>query len=667
MSSLPALRRVAALLVLACGGAYGADLPPLQDFFKTAELSDAKLSPDARFLALRLTGPDGREKLGVYDVATRQTNIAASFGKLDVRTFRWVNSERLVLDVYDKFDAELSGSPNPGLFAVNRDGGDFKQLVGRTGREFQGARPGKTLSKYTGLLNYPGAQNSTALYVYNVDFTNDFTINLLNLYRLDTVTGLSEPVKRPAAPVMGWILDQHGEPRMVSATEDGQRVMFYLDPANQQWRKLANFPKYGADSAQFYPLGFGPDGTLYVSSNNGGDTSEVYAYDIAAGKLGKSALVGIDSYDFRGKLVGNDKQLLGLRYTSDAVATQWLAPAMQALQAAVDAQRPATINLITPALRAATPYVLVQSYSDVQPDTYALFNTDSQTFTDIGASRPRIAATAMAHQEMVHYKARDGLDIPAWLTLPKGPAKALPMVLLVHPGPDEAGDSWRWDAETQFLASRGYAVLEPIYRGSSGRGARFAMAGYQQWGLKMQDDLADGARWAIAQGYADASRICISGVGYGGYATLMGLINDQDLYRCGIARDAITDLTLYAASRFGKSSNSMLEWRANGFPLEIGDPRQDAARFKATSPLQQAARLTRPLLIAYTSESDMLQEQGGALRSALGAGAVEWLDYQQNSYNPPLESGLIDFWSRVEKFLDRHIGHSNPQSNPAQP
>ncbi|MEG1056009.1 MAG: TonB-dependent receptor, partial [Janthinobacterium sp.] len=147
----------------------------------------------------------------------------------------------------------------------------------------------------------------------------------------------------------------------------------------------------------------------------------------------------------------------------------------------------------------------------------------------------------MASRQLLHVKARDGLTLPAWLTLPKGSGRQLPLVVLIHDGPWQRGD-WGWDPASQFLASRGYAVLEPDYRGSTGLGARHFRAGWKQWGLAMQDDIADAARWAITEGIADPQRICLAGGGYGGYATLMGLGRDPALFRCGIAWSSIPDL-----------------------------------------------------------------------------------------------------------------------------
>jgi dipeptidyl aminopeptidase/acylaminoacyl peptidase len=267
----------------------------------------------------------------------------------------------------------------------------------------------------------------------------------------------------------------------------------------------------------------------------------------------------------------------------------------------------------------------------------------------------------MGRQTLVHYKARDGQDIPAWLTLPNGKqtGQHLPLVVLVHGGPFARGAAWEWNAEAQFLASRGYAVLAPEYRGSQGFGERHFKLGWKQWGLAMQDDLADGARWAIAQGTADARRICIAGAGYGGYATLMGLAKDPELYRCGIDRAGITDINLLYNGSWRYTSSLSEGWKEYGMPQLVGDQVRDAAQLKATSPLLLADKIKQPLLLAYGgADTQVPLNHGLAFRDAVKAGnaRVEWVEYQEEGHNLALPKNRIDYWSRVETFLDKNIG-----------
>jgi len=333
---------------------------------------------------------------------------------------------------------------------------------------------------------------------------------------------------------------------------------------------------------------------------------------------------------------------------------------MKNLQAAVDKALPATVNVMSVPAQADSPWALVASYSDRIAPIYSLYNRQTGQVNRVADTRPGIVPAQMGRQEFVRYKARDGLEIPALLTLPAGAKPGgLPLVVLVHGGPYVRGNSWGWDAQSQFLASRGYAVLEPEFRGSTGFGDHHFQAGLKQWGLKMQDDIADGARWAIDKGIVDPQRICIAGASYGGYATLMGLVNDPDLYKCGVNWVGVTDMGLLFNNGWVFTSDATDELKAYTLPQMLGDPVKDAERFKATSPIQQAARITRPLLLAYGGVDERVPlNHGTQFRDAVMRTnqQVEWVQYPEEGHGWALEKNRIDFWQRVEKFLDRHIG-----------
>nr|WP_283254459.1 alpha/beta fold hydrolase [Ramlibacter paludis] len=259
--------------------------------------------------------------------------------------------------------------------------------------------------------------------------------------------------------------------------------------------------------------------------------------------------------------------------------------------------------------------------------------------------------------DLVRFAARDGLQIPAWLTVPKGTPKGkkMPMVVLVHGGP-WVREEWEWKADSQFLASRGYVVLEPEFRGSDGFGFDHLRRGFKQWGLAMQNDVADATRWAIAQGIADPARICIAGASYGGYATLMGLVNDPDLYKCGISWAGVSDLTLKYEVTWSDSPEA---YKLYGMPVLVGDKDKDAAQFKATSPIEQAARVKQPLLLAHGNADRRVPIiHSVKLRDALAKTnpQVEWVEYADEGHGWKLVPNRIDWWTRVEKFLQKNIG-----------
>jgi dipeptidyl aminopeptidase/acylaminoacyl peptidase len=347
--------------------------------------------------------------------------------------------------------------------------------------------------------------------------------------------------------------------------------------------------------------------------------------------------------------------MLGVRYLTDARATQWFDPEMKKIQEQVDALLPGTVNLLDCGQCDQRERVLVTSYADRQPATYRLFSGKTGTLAPITDSRPWIKPKTMAARDMVRIDARDGESMPVHVTRPNGQKTPLPTVVLVHGGPFVRGGEWEWDAESQFLASRGYVVVEPEFRGSTGFGFKHFRAGWKQWGLAMQDDVADAALWAVKQGYADPKRICIAGASYGGYATLMGLANDPDLFKCGVNWVGVTDIDLMYSIHWSDSSDV---WKRYGMPRLVGDRKRDAEQLAATSPVKLASKLTQPLLMAYGGVDVRVPiDHGTIFRDAVRKTNkdVEWVAYPEEGHGWLLPANNVDFWTRVERFLDKNL------------
>jgi len=632
---------------------------PAASFFENPTFSDPILSPDGSQVAIKVASKNGRVRLAVIDVATRKTRVVAALEDADVDRYHWVNDHRLVFNVDDLGVPEGEAEWGGGLWAVNTDGSELRQLVRRDSSHNDTLTPyqSKLLPWNTFMYSGIGNLNSDDILVTQYEYGGTGWMNQIALLRLNTVTGKYKTYGHPA-DTLRWIVDSKGEPRMTVAYRGNQQVIFHRERDDQPWSQLASFTMYPAAKDGFEPQGFGPDGTLYVrASMQGADA--LYPYDIASRKIGDKPAISTPGYDFRGHLVYDKDKVQGYTYEVDAKGTWWVDAKMKTVQQEVDTRLPATNNMISTALRPAGPYVMVESSSDLQPPVYRLYNTETRSLSMLGSSHPAIAPELMSSKTMVRYKARDGLEIPAYLTTPKsGNGKNLPLVVLVHGGPWLRGVHWDWDAEVQFLASRGYAVLEPEFRGSTGYGSQLFHAGWKQWGLKMQDDVADGARWAIAQGIADSKRICIAGASYGGYATLMGLVNDPDLYRCGVAWAGVTDLKIlkdgHWSSEASWSSGGTFE--RYGFKTLIGD---DPAQLAATSPLQQAARIKQPLLLAHGGADRIVPIiHGTAFKDAVSKNnsSLEWIYYADEGHGWYLQKSRIDFWGRVERFLDKNIG-----------
>jgi dipeptidyl aminopeptidase/acylaminoacyl peptidase len=603
---------------------------PVEAFFAHQQLSQALLNPSGSHVALCVGGDGGRRRLVVLDLATMKTTPVAALKEADVQFAHWVNDQRLLFAVHDE-NGEDWGR---GFYAVDANGDNFKRLGG-WGR----------------LLQQGPQQDDTVLISRPQDESEGQ--GFLKLLRINTRSGREDELDVPPWST-AFLIDAKGEP-LAALTERGDKAQLRWREPDGRWRQLREFDRFYGDSLNV--LGLGPDGTVYVSARRGHDQTALYSYDPKTDALSAKPLLALAQFDLEAGLIEHRGKLVGLRVTTDATTTVWLDEAAKGLQAKVDAKLPATANLIEPPRRGDSPWILVWAFADRRPGRAMLYHRESDKLTLLGNSRPQIDPALMSGMDYTPYKARDGRTIPAYLTLPRsaGERRPLPLVVMVHGGPHARGAAWGWDAEVQFLASRGYAVLQPEFRGSTGFGDSHFKAGWKQWGLAMQDDLADGVQWAIQQGVADPKRVAILGGSYGGYAAMMGLVKHPELYACAVNMFGVTDLELLFSASW---SDQPGVFKTHGMTKIIGDRVADAERLKATSPLQQAKRITKPVLLAYGREDRRVPiEHGERMRDALRAhnANVDWVLYDKEGHGFGRLATQRDFWGRVEKFLAKHL------------
>ncbi|MFM7533207.1 MAG: alpha/beta hydrolase family protein [Rubrivivax sp.] len=621
--------------------------PPLSAFFNPPSLSAAAMSPDGRAVAMRVAGSGEGEHavLAVLDLQTMQPTVVASFKDAAVRHFAWVNERRLVLDA----ESDHSGH---GLFAVDRDGTSFRQLVET---QWAFARAGGSsgtpeLPWNTRMLRTVGTPGSDEVYVVRPEEMSAEKIDYFRLQRLNTRSGRAVEVRTPEH-AYDWTFDAQGRLALVS-TRRGERVTVHRSEG-EQWKAVSEFTLLSKDALA--PRHIDAQGTVYAQALSG-DKLALYTMDPATGRLSTEPVLASKGFDLHPVVLHDGARVRGWRYTVDAEVTQWLDPQLEALQGTIEGVLKSTVNRLGVPQRGDSPWVLVEAFSDRQPTLTLAFNRESRRFTRLGAARPAIDLRAMGAADFVRIPARDGLEIPCYLTLPPGPKKTgLPMVVLVHGGPWVRGASWQWDAEVQFLASSGYAVLQPEFRGSTGFGDRHFRAGFKQWGLAMQDDLADCAKWAVDKGVADAKRIAIAGASYGGYATVMGLARHPEIFRCGVSWVGVTDPALLHSSTWTDITRDAARHSLN---VMLGDPAADAELLKQASALTHASRIRAPLILAYGRQDRRVDlVHGERLRDALRPHnrEVEWVVYDDEGHGWWRPKTRLDFWARVEKFLARHL------------
>ena len=661
--------RTAVGAVMAAAGlglvpAHAADAPaavPTAAFFSFDNLSHPVISPDGDALAMLVRNKAGRRQLAVLDTADlSKAVVVASFDDADIAGVRWVNAKRLVFRISHENESAFDQTQS-GLYAVDRNGDNLRTLV----------NPGWEREKQTGkaVMDRTLDPNHSLLRTL-ADGSDDVIIRRRTFaynsgepmgdipLRLNTRNGATHALVEGKVPeyTYGWFVGPGGE--LLGGIGSTAGTSTVVARTVDGWKEVNHFPTYARNDEGFSFLGTGADGIAYVTKAFGADsTKALYRLDLASGHVSAEPIVHIKGFDFAGAVVDDlsHHKVLGVHYSADADGTAWFDPAMAALQKEVDSKLPGLVNQIDPAGCGCANRVLVSSYSDHQPPLFYLYDRKATLLIPIGSSRPAIPARLMADTDFYRIKSRDGQDIPVYVTKPRGKGP-FPAVVLVHDDPFERGWSWEWDGESQFLASRGYVVIKPEFRGSRGYGDDWHQAGFKQWGLKMQDDIADATRWGADKGLADPKRTCIAGASYGGYAALMGLVRYAELYRCGVAWSAMSDLTLLQSDLW---SNMTEEYRTYGMPALVGDPVKDAAQLAETSPLKQAARITRPLLLAHGGvDRRVTLEHATRLRSALEAShaPLTWIEYRDEGHGWYLPANRIDFYDRMVKFLDANIG-----------
>jgi len=641
--------------------------PPVADFFRQPAVQGPVLSPDGKRVALVVFDSDKRGQLAVFDLATPdEAKLLAGIRTLDVTNVRWVNNQRLVYSVRDSAHA-LANPIAPGLWAIDVDGHGARQLIHVEENEAVGTGTNvrSRILQWNWALQSVLNDGSDDVLVKRYTFDSRDEPMGTGLARLDTRSGqLRSIVKNPPADVEYWWADGKGTPVAAISSSKSSEALLLLQP-DGSWKKT--FETEAWISSVPVPLALDAAGALWMAGSDverKTDTVVLLRYDITKPQARPRVVLDLQGYDFDGNLVveRGTSEVLGVNFESDAPGSHWFNAKMKAIQADVDAQLGSTSNTILCERCLEAENLLVVARSDRQPPVFLRYEPATKRIARLLLSRPWIKADQMGAREPSIIKARDGRRLPVMVTFPPGPRKAgRPGVVLVHGGPWIRGTQWEWNADAQFLASRGYVVIEPEFRGSTGYGFGHYEAGFKQWGLAMQDDVSDAMDFAAAQGWIDPKRVCIAGASYGGYATLMGLAKEPERYRCGIEWVGVSDIKLMYDIHWSDFSSA---YKKYGMPLLVGDLDKDARQLRDTSPLVQAARINKPLLMAYGGEDRRVPiEHGKAMRDALAAAGnknVEWVVYGEEGHGWSKLENNVDFWTRVERFLARNIGEVVP-------
>jgi len=619
---------------------------PLDTFFKNPQFAGFQLSPNGKELAA-LAPVGGRMNVVVIDLETRKPRAVTGVTTQDVSGFMWANNERIL------FFMDKDGSESFGIFAINTDGTKYRVLVPPLEAQIS---DGASRVKFTTILDILKDEPD-----YVLVSSNERRASSPDVYRMNIQNGRMKIVERNPGNVTGWFTDWDGNVVGAGFQDDLQVGFKRLADAESDTWEIVTQARY--DEPSFTPAGITSNPDIgYVTSNvnpdgTARDKAALFHYNFATKQFGEM-IYEHDTVDCCA-LIQNEKKrdMVGVTYMVGKPERVWLDERWKNIQASIDIALPDTINAISSIDDAETIGVVVSS-SSTQPPRYYLYDFAENTLEWLADSRPWVDASKMAEIRPVSYQARDGMTIHGYLTIPAGSeGKNLPMVMNPHGGP-WARDGYGFNSEAQFLANRGYAVLQVNFRGSTGFGMNHLLSSRKQWGQTMQNDITDGVKWAIEQGVADANRVCIYGGSYGGYATMAGLAYTPELYKCGINYVGVTDLPLLfktAPDAWAAGKKQMAEM--------IGDPDTEEEFLEEWSPSNHADKIRAPVFMAYGLTDPRVNiRHARVMEDSLKKNNVpyELMIKKDEGHGYAKEENRYDFYGRMESFLAENL---NPQQS----
>lgn len=557
-----------------------AQQPPIIDrnaFFGEVQIAGAQISPDGKWISFL------KPYKGVRNIWVKRANEPFSAAKpmsddakRPIGGYRWSRDSKYLLYVQDN-----GGDENFNVYAI-----DPTAAVDPA----TGVPPTRALTNLKGvrtvIFSVPKAKPDI-IYIG----LNNRDPRFHDLYELHISTGEKKLVRENTEQIASWLFDNDGDLRAaVKTTPAGDTQILRVDANGFTTIYTCSvFEECG-------PAGFDPaNKRLYLVTNKGDlDLTELELLDMQTGKTEKVESDPQKRVDFGGLTRSDvDFRVLFTTYTDDRDRHYFKDKAFERDWNRLQAKMPGMEVRLGSASADENLWIVIGT-SDVEPGVTYLWNRKANTLDLQYRIREEIPRASLSHMQAIRYKSSDGLEIPAYLTLPAGlPAKNLPLVVLPHGGP-WGRDFYGFDPFTQFLANRGYAVLQPNFRASTGYGKRFLNAGNGQWGKLMQDDLTWGVKYLEAQGTVDPKHVGIFGISYGGYATLAGVTFTPNVYAAAVAYSAPANLVtlLNSIPPYWESMRKTLYTR-------MADPTTDAGRqlLTAESPVAHASAIVTPLLV----------------------------------------------------------------------
>ncbi len=602
-----------------------APLIPMKDFFRNPEKRSFQISPDGEYLAWM---QPWKTRMNVHiqkigeDEIVRVTNAT----ERDLAGYFWKGDNRIV------YFQDSKGDENYRLYAVNKDGSNPKDLT-----PFEKVRVG---------IVDPLEEIPDQMLIQ----LNKRDARIFDVYRINVDTGEMEMVAENPGNITGWMTDHDGKLRIATTTDGVNTGILYRESEADEFKELVttNFKE------TLQPLFFTFDNkNLYMASNIGRDKTAIVEYDIAKKKEAK-VLYEHPEVDVTNLIYSKKRKvLIGVSYQTwkteyDIWDKEWK-EIYNDLQSKLKG-----LEIAATSITKNEDKFLVRTYSDKSLGAYYLYDIKSKELKHLIDVSPWLKEDYMAEMKPIKYTTRDGLTINGYLTLPKGvEPKNLPVVVHPHGGPWYR-DGWGFNPIVQFLANRGYAVLQMNFRGSTGYGKEFWQSSFKQWGKKMQDDITDGVKWLIDQGIADPERIGIFGGSYGGYATLAGLTFTPDLYACGVDYVGVSNIFSWmnAIPPYWEPYREMI------YEM-VGDPVADSLLLYEASPIFHVDKIKAPLFIAQGANDPRVPKaESDQMVEALQKRGIEvpYMVKDNEGHGFRNEENRFDLYGAMEKFFYKHLG-----------
>ena len=605
---------------------------------KTSGIKDMVLSPDGKWIALRATDA-GKVSFAVLDAETRQVGRRFSIPpKTTLRWFRWAGNNKVLLSLSTTVfwrgdDARLTRLYYYDLL-TEQITMVAKKEMGLDGDELIYTDPAGEyvlLSMQRSVYDYPS--------VWHFPLTPD-----------TMKTG--REVQRQMSMVWNWFADNKGTVRIgFEYTASRKLKIWYRRKAGDDFKAIAKLSEDSTDDEWIdVERIFNDSDEGYVLKKDDSGRVVLRKFNYATRVAGETVFAA-PGWDVTEAYIGDDNQPIAATYTDDRDRIVWFDARLKSLQNRLGKALAPSDVWITSRARDDSRMLVFAGRED-DPGGYYIYTAAKGTLDPFSAVLPDLDPAHLATPKPVDYTARDGTRIRAYLTLPRGrDPKGLPLILLPHGGPYGVRDQLSFDGEVQLLANRGYAVLQPNFRGSGGFGEAFSDLGEGQIGRAMQDDLDDAMDWAVKQGLADPARVCVVGASYGGYAALWAVIRNPERYRCAASFAGVTDWNKqlkYDADFF--SSKGAKKWRSR--------VQGDDAKFNLdlVSPAPQAARLTRPVLLAHGEDDSTVPFKQFKLMQAATAksGLVEPLIFAEEGHGFDKVENRQKWYETLDAFLTKH-------------